>query len=466
MSLSAPPTAVPPSGRWRRRGSGGADGARPRGGFSGDPVLPGRHRRRALLQFGGAALLALVVATAVGAVASSTVAEYEAVSDARLVTRVLTRNVIEPNLVDGLLTADPTAIRRLDDLVVGKITGQSVVRVKLWTPDGRIVYSDDHRLLGRQFALGESERAALRSGHVEAEVSDLGKPENALDRHLGQLLEVYLPVHTPGGQLLLFETYSQYSAVSNRAARIFWHLCVVTLGALLLLEAVQIPLALRTSRQLGQVQQDRELLLQKAIASARVERRRIAADLHDRVVQDLAAVSFQLGAAASGARTDPERSIAALQEGSAAVRGAIRSLRSLLVDIYPPSLHRTGLAAALHDLATPLSSAGLVVHVELPEDLAPTAAEAELVYRVAQEALRNAAAHAAAATVVVRITVTDTALVLEVEDDGRGFDPHGQRRRGHLGLELLQDLTADVDAVLTLDSAPGRGTRVRLEVPR
>jgi signal transduction histidine kinase len=66
----------------------------------------------------------------------------------------------------------------------------------------------------------------------------------------------------------------------------------------------------------------------------------------------------------------------------------------------------------------------------------------------------------------VRITATDTALVLEVEDDGRGFDPHGRRRRGHLGLELLQDLTADVDAVLTLDSAPGRGTRVRLEVPR
>jgi two-component system NarL family sensor kinase len=76
------------------------------------------------------------------------------------------------------------------------------------------------------------------------------------------------------------------------------------------------------------------------------------------------------------------------------------------------------------------------------------------------------ATHATAATVVVRITVTDTALVLEVEDDGRAFDPDGERRRGHLGLELLQDLTTDIDAALTLDSAPGRGTRVRLEVPR
>jgi signal transduction histidine kinase len=449
-----------------RRRSGGAGGSRPRGHFSGGPVLPGQHQTRALLQFSAAALLALVVATVVGGLASSTVAEHESVSDARLVTWVLTRNVIEPNLADSLLAADPAAIRRLDDLVVGKITGQSVVRVKLWTPDGRIVYSDDHRLLGKQFVLGASEMEVLRTGHVEAEVSDLGKPENALDRHLGQLLEVYLPVHTPGGQLLLFETYSQYSAVSSRAARIFWPICVVTLGALLLLEAVQIPLALRTARQLGQVQQDRELLLQKAIASARVERRRIAADLHDRVVQDLAAVSFQLGGAAAGTRTDPERGTAALYEGSAAVRRVIRSLRSLLVDIYPPSLHRTGLAAALHDLATPLSSRGIAVHVDLPEDLAPTAADAELVYRVAQEALRNAATHAAAATIVVRVTITDTALVLEVEDDGRGFDLNHERKRGHFGLELLQDLTADVDAALMLDSAPGRGTRVRLEVPR
>jgi two-component system NarL family sensor kinase len=99
---------------------------------------------------------------------------------------------------DGCAASRRCPSGRLDDLVVGKITGQSVVRVRLWTPDGRIVYSGDHRLLGRQFALGESEREVLRSGHVEAEVSDLGKPENALDRHLGQLLEVYLP-STPRG---------------------------------------------------------------------------------------------------------------------------------------------------------------------------------------------------------------------------------------------------------------------------
>jgi signal transduction histidine kinase len=149
------------------------------------------------------------------------------------------------------------------------------------------------------------------------------------------------------------------------------------------------------------------------------------------------------------------------------VRGAIRSQRSVLVHIHPPSLHRAGLAAALHDLATPLISRGINVEIDLPEDLGSTADAAELVYRVAQEAVRNAAAHAAAATIVVRITVTDATLLLTIADDGRGFDPGTVKvRPGHLGLELLRDLTTAADAVLLLDSAPGRGTRVRLEVPR
>jgi two-component system NarL family sensor kinase len=422
-----------------------------------------------MLQFCAAALVALAVSVAVAGVASRNVAETESVSDARLVTQVLARSILEPNLDDGLLTGDPAAIARLDELVIGKITGDRVLRVKLWTPEGGVVYSDDHRLLGQVFPLGPSERAALTSGAVDAEVSDLGKPENALDLQVGKLLEVYMAVHTPSGQPLLFETYSQYETVTDHAVQIFWPIVLVAIGALLLLEFVQMPLAWRTARRLGQAQEERELLLQKAIASSRMERRRIAADLHDRVVQELAAVSFNLAGAGARARTDPTRSAEVLHAGSAAVRGAIRSVRSLLVDIYPPSLHRTGLAAALQDLTSPLTSRGMTVEIDLADDLVLAEQDAELVYRIAQEALRNIINHAAATAVEVRVSSGDAMLILTVDDDGRGFDvaaTDAAARPGHFGLSLLRDLATDAGASLTLTSEPGRGAHVRLELPQ
>ena len=75
----------------------------------------------------------------------------------------------------------------------------------MWTPDGRIAYSDEPRLIGTRYALGEDEQQALATGDAEAEVADLSKPENRFERDEGSLLEVYLPIRTPGGRQALFE---------------------------------------------------------------------------------------------------------------------------------------------------------------------------------------------------------------------------------------------------------------------
>ncbi|MGI8683440.1 MAG: ATP-binding protein [Mycobacteriales bacterium] len=88
--------------------------------------------------------------------------------------------------------------------------------------------------------------------------------------------------------------------------------------------------------------------------------------------------------------------------------------------------------------------------------------------RVAQEAIRNVANHAGARTAVLRLTVSSTCAVLTVTDDGQGFEPEAVADRpatGHLGLVVLRDIAADAGADLRLDSAPGQGTSVRLEVP-
>jgi signal transduction histidine kinase len=223
-------------------------------------------------------------------------------------------------------------------------------------------------------------------------------------------------------------------------------------------------------------------MLHRALAASDAERRRIAADLHDGVVQDLAATSIALaGAAVSADRHGRADESGRLHLAADAVRAAIRSLRSLLVDIHPPNLRRTGLAVALGDLAA--STSARSVPVTLVVDDGATAGLGEraeqFAFRVAQEALRNAVTHAGATAVEVRVgrrrptpaereTHDCDVLVLRVTDDGRGFDPGvpaAEDDRPHMGLRLLDDLAGDVDGRVEVISAPGRGTTVQVEVP-
>ena len=122
----------------------------------------------------------------------------------------------------------------------------------------------------------------------------------------------------------------------------------------------------------------------------------------------------------------------------------------MLVEIYPPSLRDAGLRAALSDLASPLAAHDIEATVDLPEDLQFPADVEALLYRAAQEAIRNVVTHARARHV------------------GVGFDPKRLANRpaeGHVGLRVLADLAADAGGRFEVVSHPGNGTRVHLEVP-
>ena len=150
------------------------------------------------------------------------------------------------------------------------------------------------------------------------------------------------------------------------------------------------------------------------------------------------------------------------------MRSSIRSLRTLLVDIYPASLARSGIVAALLDLAQTTRRDDLVVQVDAADedDLALSSDAQRLVHRVAQECLRNAAKHAGPATVVVSLHRDGpTSVTLDVVDDGVGFDVAQVLEappEGHLGLHLLADAASVPGALLQVSSAPGRGTHWRL----
>lgn len=418
-----------------------------------------------LAQFAVSGLAAVAVLGVAGTLVLRHQALEESIRDARQVTELLGSAVIEPDLTDGIVRGDPGAVARLDRLVRARVIRDPVVRVKLWTGDGRIVYSDEHRLIGARYALPADERQALRTGGVAAELSDLARPENRFERTQKKLLEVYLPVRTPAGQPLLFEAYLRFSSVAASGRKVWLAFAPALIAALLLLWIVLLPLALSLGRRLRAGQREREALLLQAINASDTERRKIASDLHDGVVQDLAGISYSLGTAAERA---PEELAGTLRQGATVTRDSMRRLRSLLLEIYPPALRSAGLEAALDDVVAPLRARGLEVEFDLEPGLELDAPSEQLVYRAAREALRNVGAHAEARRVDVRLRSLGRTIELAVEDDGRGYDADAAEQRrdqGHLGLRLLADRVADAGGSLAVTGAPDGGTLVRLELP-
>jgi two-component system, NarL family, sensor kinase len=423
--------------------------------------------RAAVAKFALGGLAATLVLAAVGAFALARVSRNEAIKDAKRLTEVVGQDVVQPNLTDGLLRGDPRSRARVDRVVRGRVLRDDLTRVKIWSADGRILYSDRRELLGSRYRLGADEHAVLRDGGVDAGVSDLSRPENRFERGAGKLLEVYLPLRTPGGRPLLFETYLRYSGVTATGRDLWLSFVPALLGALLVLQLIQLPLARSLARRVEAAHREREGLLRRSLDASELERRRIAADLHDGTVQELVGATYALSAARE--RLDPESSAAAeLERAAETCRAAVRELRNLLVEIYPPRLRDAELASVLEDLVTPLAKRGIDTSVEAPPDLRLPYEVTALIYRTAREAVRNAADHADPRKVGVRVAGENGRFVLSVVDDGSGFVPGEALARpaqGHFGLRLLSDQVRDAGGTLEIDSRPGGGTTVRVEVP-
>src|SRR5215217_3134034 len=151
---------------------------------------------------------------------------------------------------------------------------------------------------------------------VLRELGDREEPENRFERGQGDLYEVYTRLRAPDGTPLLFETYQRGNALVAEGRDVWLPFAVPVLASLVLLWLVQVPLAWRLAGRLRRSQLEREALLVHAVEASADERRRIAADLHDGVVQDLAGLSYSLSAAAERA---PERTppaiVAAVTDG-------------------------------------------------------------------------------------------------------------------------------------------------------
>jgi two-component system NarL family sensor kinase len=428
-----------------------------------------RRLPAAVWKFAVSGLAVLVLIVCAGVFIFDRIAEDDAIDNAREITQLAAHGAVEPNLTDAVLAGDPAAIARLDKIVRTRVLRGSVVRVKLWSSDGRVIYSDEARLIGERREVTPAAIATLASGAVSAGAVDLSAPENRFDRGNGKLLEVDTVVHTPSGEPILFELYRNYSSVASEAREAWWTFGLVALAGLVALWLIQLPLALGLARRLRRGQEEREQLLIRAIDASDAERRRIASDLHDGVVQDLAGLSFSLSAAADRATArGAVESSEILDRAAASARRAVRQMRSLLVDIYPPNLHTMGLESALRDLLSPLQAQGIDSKLEVSPELRLAPATERLLFVTAREAIRNVARHADAHVASVRVATDGTRVNLVVDDDGRGFaaaEVLARGPNGHLGLALLSDLAERAGGDLAVESRDGEGTRLTLGVP-
>jgi signal transduction histidine kinase len=414
-------------------------------------------------QFLAAGFVTLVVVVLATSALSRSAADEEAIADARSLTWVLATSVAQPAIPPGLTEGDAAAIDRMDRTTLDRLLVDDVLRIKLWDADGTVLYSDRTELIGARYPLGEDELEVLRDGGTDAELSDLGRPENRFERDLGgDLLEVYTRVRSPEGEPLLFEAYLGVDDIRASRAQILDRFLPITIGALVALVALGTPLVLLLSRRLSRAARERERLLEAAVRASDAERLRIARDLHDGVVQDLSGSSMALSALAAHA-DEPDRR--ELEDVGRSLRVSMRSLRSLLVEIYPPDLHTAGLAAAVDDLVAPLVAAGTTVDVDVSGAEGASRPPVALLWRVAQESVRNVARHARADRMSLTVRREADRLVLEVVDDGVGFDPATVVTDDRFGLRAAESLVREHGGTWEVESAPGSGTMVRVEVP-
>jgi two-component system sensor histidine kinase UhpB len=214
-------------------------------------------------------------------------------------------------------------------------------------------------------------------------------------------------------------------------------------------------------RMMRRLEAERRRAGSAALHAQEEERARVARDLHDEVNQSLTGLLLRLEAAREAAPPELEP---ALADTKALAHQAMRELLDLARNLRPTALDDLGLAAAIAGLVERLGAGEIEAAIEIEGDFSDLSDDAQLVvYRVAQEALANAARHSGAEHVAVTLRHGPEEVELTVLDDGRGF-AFDAADRG-LGIGGMRERALLVDGELTLESRPGAGTTVRLTIP-
>ena len=428
------------------------------------PAGPRTERVLALRWYGGMGLASLVVVAAAAFWALSTVASHQALRVVARQSSQLARLTVAPALTSPAVRGDPAAVATVDAVVRSRMSDGSVRRITVWDRAGRVVYSERASLRGRRFPLPRQASALFAGGGPAVAVAGAddvggGDAPGAAGKAAGQV-EGFASATAWSGDRLVVEASFPGDPSSREQGVQLLGIVLAALGALFLLQLVP---AARLASEVQVSERSRARLLRQSVAASDRERRRIAQALHDDVVQDLSAVGYALESVRQ--RLDPTTR-PVVDRARGIVQRDVGTLREILTSVYPPDHDNGHLASPLADVVQPLVDAGVVVELSLDDEAVVGPAMASTALRAAREAIQNIRDHASPRHVLVELSRDEGAVVLHLHDDGAGFDAAaGLPVRGHFGLRLIHDTVTEAGGQVTITSAPGTGTCIRMRVP-
>jgi signal transduction histidine kinase len=427
------------------------------------PASSGSVIRRSVGRFAALSMLALLILGVGIVLVSRDIAEDEARRDAQSRASGLANGVAAPLVDQSVRAHEPGASATLTLVMSNRIAEGSVRHVILWAADGTVIWSDRASLVGTRFRQRSDVRALFGTHRSTAELSDLEEPENMGQDSEAPLLEVYVGTFDADGNPFVFESYTSPARIDRDRVEVLRRLIPLGFGILVVFEAAVLALAYFLARNMDRALRHRDEIIGRAVSSWQLERRRVAQDLHDGVIQNLAAVSYALPSvvdrlpeSAAEARKTGDRLGVLLRENLVALRG-------MVTDLVPADLSGEGLREAITALFERVP--GVEIELELDGDLELEAEVGALVYRVVREALRNVARHAVADHAWIHVQRLDDAVLVQVSDDGRGLDVGPDPLVPHSGIKLLGEFLHDLGGQLTLEERGGGGALVVGRIP-
>ncbi|MFH1184987.1 MAG: sensor histidine kinase [Chloroflexota bacterium] len=412
-------------------------------------------------------------------------------------TALYVDSLISHHLQEAMRTGatNPAHAQEVEDLLGDSPLGRSLAAYKIWSTEGRIIYSSQPALVGLRFPIEGGLEAAL-DGSVHAEITDLNEPEEVHEKQRWtRLIETYAPLSGPGegeviGAIEFYQTTAALEAQIRAAQFRSWLVlgtCAVVIFLLLarLIYRASSTISHQRNELQDKVTQLTALLEQNEQLHNRVSRAaarttalnerflsRISADLHDGPGQDLALALLRIDELAEiceSCRVALRKKGAAGQDFRmirTALTSALADLRATLAGLRLPEIDELSLGQtaerAVRDFERKTGAAVAYSHGDLPDE-APLSVKITL-YRIVQEALSNAFRHANGASQRVSIESSGGALLTEIADSGDGFDPRAVDVE-RLGLAGMRERVEILGGLFEMESAPGRGTVIRTSLP-
>lgn len=412
------------------------------------------------------------------------------------VTGLYVESFVAPH-TQTLLTADDLTAQdrfELRKLIDNTPLGERIVALKVWRPDGRIVYSKSAEMIGRSFPIEDGMRTAL-NGSIQAKISELDSDENEMESgRWDRLIETYVPIHGDGtGKVIavveFYQTTDEVEEEAMVAQRNSWG---GVAGTVLMVYLSLFWLVHRGSRTIDrqrealreQVKQLSALISQNRTLNERVRRaafrsttvneqqlRQISADLHDGPGQDMGLALMQVESLLHDYMQSGHNPAAAATYSMESIRtslmSALADLRAICGGLRLPEIEQLTLAdvaqRAVRDYERK-SGAKVFSVLDITYEVAPLPVKIAL-YRLLQESLSNGYRHAGGAGQRVEIRTANDWLTATITDTGNGFDLATATHKGRQGLVGMRERAELLGGSFHIWSTRGQGTLVRVALP-